>query len=98
MARIFSRQRELAADAGAAALTGAPSTLAAALMRLTGELERIPRRDLREVRSGNLFYAIPTGEQNPLFATHPPLALRVRRLEEMERQLQAARPVLGEDG
>ena len=44
LARIVSRHRVLAADRGAAMLTGSPSALTAALLRLSGELERLERR------------------------------------------------------
>ena len=99
-ARIVSRHRELAADRGSAVLTGSPAALASALRRLSGELDRIPKRDLRALGGGNLFYVLPTREPRGLrrlWATHPRLDRRIERLEEMERRLQAARPVLGSD-
>ena len=97
-ARIVSRQRELAADRGAAILIGSSATLASALRRLAGELESIPRQDLRALGGGDLFYVLPSrGEARGirrLWGTHPRLERRVERLEEMERDLQAARPTL----
>ena len=97
-ARIVSRHRELAADRGAAILTGSPTALSTALRRLTGELDQIPKKDLRKLGGGDLFYVLPSrGEPRGLrrlWATHPRLSRRVRRLDEMERSLQAARPAL----
>jgi len=45
----LSRHRELAADRAAAAVTGSPSTLAAALRKLDSEITNTPERDLRAV-------------------------------------------------
>jgi heat shock protein HtpX len=96
--RMVSRYRELAADRGAAVLTGSPAALASALRHLSGELDRIPARDLRELGGSDLFYVLPSGGEvsglRRLWATHPPLTTRLDRLEEMERRLQSARPVL----
>lgn len=97
-ARMLSRYRELAADRGAVAITGSPATLISALMRLSGGIARTPNEDLRAVASSDLFYVLPThgdarGIQR-LWATHPPLERRLQQLEEMERNLHAARPVL----
>ncbi len=44
-------------------------------------------------------YVLPAREPSGLrrlWATHPRLERRIERLDEMERQLQAARPVLGD--
>ena len=98
-ARTFSRQRELAADRGAASLTGSPAGVAHALLDVTNEIRRIPRTDLRTIGSRDLFHFVPARHEETSgifgpFATHPPLSVRVAQLEEMERALQAARPVL----
>lgn len=95
--RIASRHRELAADRGAALLTGSPSAVASALLELSGRLDRIPKRDLRTAGAGDLFYILPTREVHGirrLWATHPPLGRRVVQLERMEEALHRARPVL----
>src|SRR5699024_3015802 len=47
--RSLSRCRELAADRAAAILTGAPSTLASALTKLSGDMSKIPRSAERRV-------------------------------------------------
>jgi heat shock protein HtpX len=52
---MLSRYRELAADAGSAAITGHPSALASALMKVSDGLTRVPSRDLREAAALNSF-------------------------------------------
>ena len=94
----LSRYRELAADASGVALTGRPSALATALTKVSGRLDVLPAQDLRAVAGRDAFHLLPVGEgpQAPWWhkgagATHPDVALRIRRLEEMERRLQNAR-------
>jgi heat shock protein HtpX len=92
LARIVSRHRELAADRGAAMLTGSPAALAAALLRLSGEMAAIPQRDLRTVAARDLLHVVPVRPERGirrLWATHPRLATRVRELERLESRLQA---------
>ncbi|MBI4298775.1 MAG: zinc metalloprotease HtpX [Chloroflexi bacterium] len=87
----LSRYREYAADRGGAILTGAPSQLASALMKISGSIARIPDKDLREVASANAFFIIPAikgGDIVNLFATHPPVEKRIERLRLMQRQLE----------
>src|SRR5687767_594364 len=45
--QALSRYREFAADRGAALITGRPSALAAALVKISGGMQRIPQTDLR---------------------------------------------------
>jgi heat shock protein HtpX len=52
---MLSRYRELAADAGSAAITGHPSALASALMKVSDGLTRVPSRDLRDAAALNSF-------------------------------------------
>jgi heat shock protein HtpX len=85
-ARIVSRQRELAADAGAARLTGSPAAVAGALLTLSENPAADRNQDLR------LFHFLPPRKQNRLWATHPPTAKRIERLEEMERELHPSSP------
>lgn len=95
--RVASRHRELAADRGAALLSGSPTALATALLELSGRLDRIPTRDLRAAGAGDLFYILPTREAHGirrLWATHPPIGRRVAQLERMEQTLHRARPVV----
>ena len=54
--RALSRYRELAADRAAALLTGRPSALASALTKVSGDIARIPTKDLRTAQAFNAFY------------------------------------------
>src|SRR3712207_742330 len=47
--QALSRYREFAADRGAAMITGRPSALASALMRISSGMHRIPRSEERRV-------------------------------------------------
>jgi heat shock protein HtpX len=89
--QALSRHRELAADAGSAALTGKPSALASALRRIAGELRLVPEEDLRLAACRDVFHLLPLAKATGLTATHPPLATRIERLERLERRMQAAR-------
>jgi heat shock protein HtpX len=96
--QALSRYREYAADRGAAVITGRPSALASALLKISGTMERIPQQDLRTSESMNAFFIFPAGTGKSiaaLFATHPPLEKRIAALERLERQLQGqSSPVL----
>ena len=90
--RALSRYREYAADRGSAILTGAPSELASALMKISGAMQRIPQRDLREVQGLNAFFILPAisgASLMELFSTHPSLEHRLERLERLEQQMHA---------
>jgi heat shock protein HtpX len=89
--QALSRYREFAADRGAAVITGRPSALASALMKISGTMERIPQTDLRAHAEMNAFYIFPAGAKNSLynlFSTHPPLEKRLEALQRLEAQLQ----------
>ncbi len=90
--QALSRYREFAADRGSAILTGRPSALISALMKLSDQMTRIPQRDLRAA-SGELaaFYIIPPKAKQSVanfFSTHPPLEARIAALQRLEAQLQ----------
>jgi heat shock protein HtpX len=90
--QALSRYREFAADRGSAILTGRPSALISALMKISGTMGRIPQRDLRAA-SGELaaFYIVPPRAKQSvanLFSTHPPLEARIAALQRLEAQLQ----------
>ena len=87
-----SRYREFAADRGSAIITGHPSALISALMKISGNMQLIPDRDLRAA-SGELaaFYIFPPKAKQTiatLFSTHPPLEARIAALQRLESQLQ----------
>jgi heat shock protein HtpX len=89
--QALSRYREFAADRGAAIITGRPSALASALVKISGGMERIPERDLRASSELSAFYIFPpkTGKALAgLFSTHPPLEKRIAALGRLESQLQ----------
>ena len=91
--RALSRYREFAADRGAAILTGRPSALASALIKVTGAIESgaIPRNDLRSAEGMSAFFIVPARAKNSLmnlFADHPPLEARLAALQRLEAQLQ----------
>lgn len=88
----LSRYREFTADRGAALITGRPSALASALMKISGEVQRVPTRDLRTAGEMNAFFIVPIGVKSAvqtLFSTHPPVEKRIERLSRLEAQLQA---------
>jgi heat shock protein HtpX len=92
--QALSRYREFAADRGAAAITGRPSALSSALLKISGTMERLPMNDLRAHSELNAFYIIPAGAKQSLlnlFSTHPPVEQRIAQLARLEAQLQGAR-------
>jgi heat shock protein HtpX len=93
--QALSRYREFAADRGAAVITGRPSALASALVKISGTMGRVPQQDLRAA-SGEMaaFYIIPPAAKRAvsnIFATHPPLEARLAALSRLETQLQSGR-------
>jgi heat shock protein HtpX len=91
--RALSRYREFAADRGGAVLTGRPSALASALLKISGTIERAPSQDLRQAEGLSAFFIIPARAKKSLFnlfADHPPLEQRLAALERLESQLQSA--------
>jgi heat shock protein HtpX len=87
----LSRYREFGADRGSAIITGRPSALSSALMKLSGAMQRVPDQDLRQVGRMNAFFIVPTSVKKSvatLFMTHPPMEARIARLQQYEAQLQ----------
>jgi heat shock protein HtpX len=89
--QALSRYREFAADRGSAIITGRPSALISALMKIDGGMNRIPQRDLRAPSELAAFYIFPPKAKQTvatLFSTHPSLEARIARLQRLEAQLQ----------
>jgi heat shock protein HtpX len=89
--RALSRYREFAADRGSAVLTGRPSALASALIKISGTIEAQPTQDLRRAEGLSAFFIIPARAKKSLmniFADHPPLEQRLAALQRLESQLQ----------
>lgn len=88
--RALSRYRELSADRSGAILIGHPSILKSALIKVSGDIGRIPTRDLRGASAFNAFYfapALTTGGIGGIFSTHPSLEKRIAQLDQLERDL-----------
>jgi heat shock protein HtpX len=90
--QALSRYREFAADRGSAIITGRPSALSSALLKISGQMDQIPQRDLRAASSElAAFYIFPPKVKNSvatLFSTHPSLDQRLAALGRLESQLQ----------
>jgi heat shock protein HtpX len=90
----LSRYREFAADRGAALVTGRPSALSSALVKISSQVKQLPQRDLREaerLERMNAFFIVPVRVKSVLqglFSTHPPMEKRIERLQQLERSLQ----------
>ncbi len=95
--RLLSRYRELSADRSGALLTGQPSALASALVKVSTDIGRIPTKDLRQAEPLNAFYFAPAlsakqGQMalGQLFSTHPSLEKRLAQLDKISKQLGRA--------
>ncbi len=91
--RALSRYREYAADRGSAIITGAPSQLSSALLKISGTMQRIPQQDLREVEGMNAFFFLPAmsgSSLSELLSTHPSLDHRLERLSRMQQEMERA--------
>jgi heat shock protein HtpX len=82
----ISRTREFEADKGGANLAGNPSGLANALLKLERGNQIVPMGDAKPA-TAHMFIVNPLhgGGLLKLFSTHPPIAERVKRLNEMAR-------------
>jgi heat shock protein HtpX len=91
--RMLSRYRELSADRSGALLTGQPSALKSALVKVSGDMGRIPTQDLRTAKPMNAFYFAPAmhlapkGSLAAIFSTHPSLERRLAELDKVQAQL-----------
>ena len=91
LTRALSRYRELSADRSGAILIGRPSLLASALTKVSGDMARIPTRDLRAAEPLNAFFFAPAlapgFSLSSLFSTHPSLERRLEQLARIEGEL-----------
>jgi heat shock protein HtpX len=90
LTRSLSRYRELSADRSGAYLTGRPSKLSSALVKISGDMARIPNRDLREGQAISAFFFAPAINRESvtaLFSTHPPLQQRLDQLAQVSSEL-----------
>jgi heat shock protein HtpX len=89
----LSRYRELGADRGGALVTGKPSALASALTKITGEMARIPTKDIRAMEPvSNLAFAPAVAARKGftlegLMSTHPSLEKRLANLAKVAEEL-----------
>lgn len=91
--QALSRYREFSADRGSAIITGRPSALSAALMKISSGMDRIPEQDLRATSELAAFYIFPPKAKQSignLFSTHPPMEKRIAALQRLEAQLQGS--------
>ncbi|HEU5159907.1 MAG TPA: M48 family metalloprotease [Streptosporangiaceae bacterium] len=85
---MLSRARELSADRAGAMLTGRPSDLAAALVKLSRGAPQIPAADLRAVQPYQALLCVEMPGARPRrLSAHPPLDARLRRLATMSASL-----------
>ncbi|GAA4212505.1 zinc metalloprotease HtpX [Actinocatenispora rupis] len=92
--RALSRYRELAADRAGVMLTGQPSALASALTKISGDMSRIPKDDLRTAQAFNAFFFTPAVRSGSglaaILSTHPTLERRLDQLAQLSQQLGTA--------
>jgi heat shock protein HtpX len=83
----ISRQREYAADAGGAEISGNPEALASALLRLEQGATQMPMQVNQAAEP--LYIVRPFSGKGiaGLFSTHPPIEERVKRLRQMRPSL-----------
>jgi heat shock protein HtpX len=89
----LSRYREFVADRGAALITGRPSALSSALLKIEQSMQRVPTQDLRAAEGMSAFFIVSPGVKSAvrtLFMDHPPTGKRIEQLQRLELQLQSA--------
>jgi heat shock protein HtpX len=88
--KLLSRYREMSADRAGAYLTMKPQALASALQKITGEMNTIPDRDLRQVSAASALCIAPAIKGvslRTLTSTHPPLEQRLEQLARIQAEL-----------
>jgi heat shock protein HtpX len=89
----LSRYREFSADKGSAIITGRPSALSSALMKISGMMDKVPEQDLRAAQQLSAFFIVPPSAKasiRTIFMDHPPTEKRIERLQRYEADLQGA--------
>ncbi len=89
--RAISRYREYSADRGAAQSTQKPKSLASALLKISGNMDRAPAREVRHLEGYSAFFIIPAISRESLFnlfSTHPPIEKRIQKLLDMEKSME----------
>jgi heat shock protein HtpX len=87
----LSRYREFGADKGSALITGRPSALASALLKLSRQMDQVPEQDLRAAQQLSAFFIVPPKAKaavRTIFMDHPPTEKRIERLQRYEAELQ----------
>ena len=88
--RLLSRYREMSADRAGAYLTMKPAALASALQKISGEINTIPQRDLRQVSAASALCIAPAVagvSLKTLTSTHPSLEQRLEQLAGIQAEL-----------
>jgi heat shock protein HtpX len=85
----LGRYRELAADRGGAYVTGRPRDLASALVKISGDVSKMPAPAKRQLETMNAFFIVPTSVKE-LLSTHPSLERRLEQLERIEQEMGAS--------
>jgi heat shock protein HtpX len=88
----LSRYREFAADRGSALITGRPSALISALLKISGRMQQVPTQDLRAAGQMSAFFIIPPSVKEAaatIFSDHPPIEKRIEQLQRIEKQMAA---------
>lgn len=89
----LSRYRELGADRGGALITGKPTALANALVKITGDMAQIPTRDIRQMEPVSNLAFVPAVASKKgltlegLMSTHPSLEKRLENLAKVANEL-----------
>lgn len=86
----ISRSREYMADETGSHLTEEPLALASALKKLEGDAKLLSsKKDLKHGPTASLFIVNPFSTQGvmALLSTHPPMEERIRKLQDLDRQI-----------
>ena len=76
-----SRQREFLADASAVQFTRQPSGIAGALKKIGGFVTGSAVKNPNAPQASHMFFGRATSGFNAMFATHPPLKERIKRID-----------------